>query len=649
MHGFRFRRPAFRHTLYLAAAGTCVLLRAQGAQAATIHVTTTTPDATNDGQCSLFEAVYAAESNSAVDSCESGSGLSDTIDIPAGTYEILIPASAGLGLPHVTTNIVFRGAGSAATIIQRASNAPSFTLVQVDTPSTFEGLTLKGGRTNGGAGAAILGAPGVSLTLTDVVVTGSRGGVAWWPAVGVVTNCKFVDNEGAISTRFDNTSPLDIEGSIFEDNVAAGQGALSVTGPITITDSIFRGNGTSSGGGGGAIDSLTDLTIRGSLFEGNQAAQGSGGAIRSAGTLDIATSAFVSNGASYGGAVWLEGGNIVNATFSGNSATVRGGAIGVSGSATLIVNNVTLAANQSAQGGGLVTSSAGALVLSNSALATNTSPDGADCATLDGAVISSGGYNFIGVGTGCAGFAATTGDQVGLATPLDPRLAVLSDDAGSTPTHALLDDSPLRDTGHPGSGGGRVCENTDQLGTARPLGPRCDIGAFEAEIVEGAGGAAGADAGGASGAATGGNDAGGGDAGGNDAGGGDAGGAPSGAAGDRGSAGRNDGSSGEAGAGEEPRAGRGGSSASGGSGNRGGSGGRAGNGGSSSGRGGSSGSSGAAGSAGSGSGSTPDSSGGGGCGCRVAPARAPGLAPIGLLLAGLAFGARRLRARSHRR
>ena len=51
----------------------------------------------------------------------------------------------------------------------------------------------------------------------------------------------------------------------------------------------------------------------------------------------------------------------------------------------------------------------------------------------------------------------------------------LQDNGGATPTHALLPDSPAID-----AAASLNCPPTDQRGVARPQGPRCDIGAFEA-------------------------------------------------------------------------------------------------------------------------------------------------------------------------
>jgi MYXO-CTERM domain-containing protein len=609
MYSFRSSRHPALPPLLLALATAGELLDAAPALAATIHVTTIVPEPESDGECSLVEAIQAAQTNAPVDSCESGGGLSDTIDIPAGTYEIFEPASPGLGLPAISTTVVLQGAGSAQTIIKRAANAPLFGLLNIGTASTLKGLTLSGGRTApGAAGSTIVGQVATPLTLEDVVISGSRGGPAWWPAVGKVTNCRFVDNEGVIESRFDNASQLSITDSVFEDNVANARGALILVGPATIKNSIFRRNGALTASGG-AISAMGTISILDSLFEGNQANQ-YGGAVNSTGTLEISGTTFVANAAGYGGAVSLDGGKLVNSTFSGNEATVYGGAVEVREGTTTTLNNVTIADNECQQhGGGLAKAGGSALLISNSVIAGNASADGPDCYAHNGAVISSVGHNFIGLGTAC-GLAAATGDEIGTGSPLEPQLSALGDHGGTTPTQAPFAGSPLIDGGYPGSGSGKPCETTDQAGTPRPVGARCDIGAFEGELDGGGGDGAG-------GEGSGGNSD------------GDSGGAANGGEGT---------GSGDAGAGALPGAGGEDGSTQGGS-DRGGRGGTTGGGAAGDNAAGDSSGGSRSGSKGSGSESSS-----GGCGCRIAGRFGQPGAALALLVAGLALGVRRRRA-----
>jgi hypothetical protein len=71
------------------------------------------------------------------------------------------------------------------------------------------------------------------------------------------------------------------------------------------------------------------------------------------------------------------------------------------------------------------------------------------------------------------------GDQAG--TPnnrLDPRLLPLQNNGGLTMTHALRGDSPALNHAR-GSGFFVACPRVDQRGQWRPVGPACDVGAFE--------------------------------------------------------------------------------------------------------------------------------------------------------------------------
>src|SRR5689334_7259429 len=95
--------------------------------ATTIAVTTTTDELNADGDCSLREAVRAANGNVAVDACPAGQNdQTDTITVPAGTYTLTIAGNdndATAGDLDILDNaaakdLVLNGAGAATTIIQ---------------------------------------------------------------------------------------------------------------------------------------------------------------------------------------------------------------------------------------------------------------------------------------------------------------------------------------------------------------------------------------------------------------------------------------------------------------------------------------------------------------------------------------------------
>ena len=99
-----------------------------------------------------------------------------------------------------------------------------------------------------------------------------------------------------------------------------------------------------------------------------------------------------------------------------------------------------------------------------------------ECGGDPATYITSGGYNLAEDST--CGFAAA-GDQQGTEAMLGP----LQDNGGPVNTIALLPGSPALEAGNPAvpGSGGTACAATDARLVARPVGERCDIGAFESD------------------------------------------------------------------------------------------------------------------------------------------------------------------------
>src|SRR3954451_25054308 len=76
----------------------------------TIHVTTTADDTSTNGNCSLREALQAANTDHAVDACPAGHG-SDTIVLGADTYAVRE------GTLEVRSTVFLRGASADTTLI----------------------------------------------------------------------------------------------------------------------------------------------------------------------------------------------------------------------------------------------------------------------------------------------------------------------------------------------------------------------------------------------------------------------------------------------------------------------------------------------------------------------------------------------------
>jgi large repetitive protein len=129
---------------------------------------------TNGGSCTLRAAVQAADNT----------GLANTINVPAGTYD-LTKNALGVNSPDKGTSITVNGAGSASTIINAQDYSNIFNL-DVNGTLVLNGLTLENGYQGDGDGGAIYSDG--ALTLNNDVLTGngtsSYGGAIYASSVG---------------------------------------------------------------------------------------------------------------------------------------------------------------------------------------------------------------------------------------------------------------------------------------------------------------------------------------------------------------------------------------------------------------------------------------------------------------------------------
>ena len=217
---------------------------------------------------------------------------------------------------------------------------------------------------------------------------------------------------------------------------------------------------------GGAIMMLggnTRLTVRGSSFRGNRAREYAG-AIYANGHARISGSGFVANVASdSGGALVVSNANldVSNSTFHDNLASHEGAGIFVlSGDVTL--THLTMTANRLSSGSNIA----------GSALAKRAFSGTEGPVRLRNSIV-----------VGDAAFPACAGgldEMVGNLSPdgsCSPKPSadpLLDEPTGSPVYRPLRDRSPAVDAGDPA-----YCLETDQIGTPRPQGSGCDIGAIE--------------------------------------------------------------------------------------------------------------------------------------------------------------------------
>ncbi len=404
------------------AAGLLALSRVQPAQAASLIVNTSDDELNTDGDCSLREAIRAANSDTAVDACTAGSGA-DTITLPAGIFNLTLVGAGedntATGDLDLASNITITGASTTTTTINGSGDRVFHVL---SGNVTISNLTVSNGIVAADVGGGIR-VDGGALTLNNVTVsnnTATSGG-------GIYLNA------GTLTVNFSTIG-----------TIVGGGGLPNVA--------------TTTTGGGIHLASGATATINNSTIAGNTAVTGGGGL-------------FVSSGATV---------TLNNSTLSGNSASgaaVTNGGGGLYAAGTANLNSVTVVANSTNGAGGGILQFGGTVNVRNTIIADQTTPAGSpDCS---GTLVSLG-YNLLENAAGCNGLVnSVNGDRVGS----DPALAAaLAYNGGPTQTHALNTTSIAIDAGNPaGCTDGSATFSNDQRGPGflRHQNFRCDIGAFE--------------------------------------------------------------------------------------------------------------------------------------------------------------------------
>ena len=146
------------------------LSAASGARAATNIVVNTTADVVDSsGDCSLREAIQAANTDSAVDGCDAGSG-DDTISFNltgSGPYTITL---AGTELV-ITTGVRINGLGADVLAVS-GNNASRVFSITVDAPVALHGLKIVQGAATSGGGIHAISA---TLNLSDTRIADKMG------------------------------------------------------------------------------------------------------------------------------------------------------------------------------------------------------------------------------------------------------------------------------------------------------------------------------------------------------------------------------------------------------------------------------------------------------------------------------------------
>jgi predicted outer membrane repeat protein len=260
--------------------------------------------------------------------------------------------------------------------------------------------------------------------------------------------------------------------TISENRAGEGGGIAWSHNRLNITDTLINKN-TSVVGGGlhiSGTDSVVNL-LR-TTVQGNSASEIAGGILLYYEKLSLVDSLVAENtaGVRGGGIFQYDFTNlaITNSTLSGNIAGEEGGGIYTVGTAE--VTHSTFAGNRASNASSIFFDGSfpARLRLKNSLLVGILGKEAFACT---GNIISMG-YNLTDAESVC--YSLATGDLAGV----DPAIGSLAANGGQTYTHALLTGSPAIDAG--------VCTDlegqtviADARGRPRPIGPACDIGAYE--------------------------------------------------------------------------------------------------------------------------------------------------------------------------
>ena len=357
--------------------------------AGTVGVTTLTDEITNNGTCSLREALQAINQPGSPYNNNCGSIPSDPVTITFSSVgTITLSTASGFGtLPFITRNVAISGPVTINGNNQTIFRVPSNGIL------SLANMTITNGNTAIFMNGGILNVAGVAFLQNKSgsdggAIGGLTGRVSVAGSVFTGNEAEGIDGGGAIYLR--GSDPLSVAGSAFNGNIAKRSGgAIYALAPTTLTDVVFNGNianasdpnnnGTEGDPadtydqfGGGAIHASNDssndrkMVITRGVFNGNITVRGHGGAVynSSGSTLEIRESAFNGNIAGIpalatgrsAGAVKNMGGTLlmVRSSLMNNTVVGDGGAISNDRNGQMTLGNLTLNSNTAtARGGGI--------------------------------------------------------------------------------------------------------------------------------------------------------------------------------------------------------------------------------------------------------------------------------------------------------
>ncbi len=334
-----------------------LLSAAHPVHAAAITVNTTADENNNDGDCSLREAIRAANLDTAVDACPAGNGA-DTIHLPAGSYVLTLgnrgENEAQGGDLDIKGDLTVLGAGQETTVIDAAG--------------------LDG----------VLDIHSGSVELFAMTITGGDPGSPSGGGIRV------------------NQATLTVNSSRIGDNIDRGGIYIEEGGVATLIDTHVDSNHSDISSGGIGNDGT--LYLKNSLVSGNTAAN-NGGGISNYGTMLLVNSTISGNSANIhgGGILNIGSAQIINTTITANTADADSNDVGHGGG---VYNSAG--------------SSPGTFQMRNSIIGGNFDNSANSIWPDCSGTLFSEGYNLIEIVTGCTITGDTTGNKLNVAPELGP-------------------------------------------------------------------------------------------------------------------------------------------------------------------------------------------------------------------------------------
>lgn len=346
------------HLLAICATLAAIVCLPASVQAASISVSTTADELNSDGDCSLREAIRAANRDQVVDRCAKGSG-DDTITLGAATYAITLVGpnedDTAAGDFDLRNTLTIRGAGEGRTIVDGYGEDRIFD-IRGGAFVTLIGMTIQAGRESDGGGVRNVG------TL-------------------IIEHCTIRNNEGFYGGGFHNANIATINDSSIANNNSSSGGAIFNEGRLTLNTTTLSTNYGDTYGGG--------ITNIGTLFVKNQSiirnnvspgeSEASGGGMYNTGEATVSDSTISENNGDWGGGIYndlagkltVNNSNLTRNTTSSDLESIGGG-IANYGSMTL--SNANISSNVAGYGVGLGGGiyNRGTATLTSSTVANNT-------------------------------------------------------------------------------------------------------------------------------------------------------------------------------------------------------------------------------------------------------------------------------------